>query len=214
MKKYILFDNDGVLVETEQWYFRANYEILKTMGIRLEEERYKEIMIQGQSALMLAEEQGHTQERVERERAKRNALYQHYLRTEDIAIPGVHEVLSMLSEKYRMGIITSARQEDFELIHEGRGIIDPMEFVLCSGEYARSKPHPDPYLKGLSLFEGEKHEALIVEDSERGLRAAVSAGIECAVVDNQFTANHDFSSATHRIQNLDELISLLDNYSL
>lgn len=214
MKKYLLFDNDGVLVETEPWYFRANYEILKSMGIRLEEERYKEIMIQGQSALILAEEQGYTQERVERERAKRNALYQHYLRTEDIAIPGVSEVLSKLSETYRMGIITSARREDFELIHKGRGIVDPMEFVLCSGEYAHSKPHPDPYLKGLSLFEGEKHETLIVEDSERGLRAAVSAGIECAVVENHFTANHDFSSATHRIQTLDELIPLLDHYSL
>jgi HAD superfamily hydrolase (TIGR01509 family) len=214
MKKYLLFDNDGVLVETEQWYFRANYEILKAMGITLEEERYKEIMINGQSALLLAEEQGYTQERVERERAKRNALYQHYLCTEDIAIPGVREVLAMLSEKYRMGIITSARREDFELIHEGRGIVDPMEFVLCSGEYGRSKPHPDPYLKGLALFEGEKHEALVIEDSERGLRAAVNAGIACAVVENHFTANHDFSSATHRIQNLNELVLLLDSYAL
>lgn len=214
MKKYLLFDNDGVLVETEQWYFRANYEILKAMGITLEEERYKEIMVHGQSALLLAEEQGYGKERVEHERAKRNALYQHYLRTEDITIPGVHEVLAALREKYRMGIITSARREDFELIHEGRGIVDPMEFVLCSGEYARSKPHPDPYLQGLSLFGGEKHEALIVEDSERGLRSAVNAGIECAIVDNHFTANHDFSTATHRIQDLEELIPLLEHYSL
>lgn len=212
MKKYILFDNDGVLVETEQWYFRANYEILKAIGITLEEERYKEIMIHGQSALLLAEEQGYSKERVENERAKRNELYQHYLRTEDIAIPGVHDVLSALSQKYRMGIITSARREDFELIHGDRGIVDHMEFVLCSGEYARSKPHPDPYLQGLSLFEGEKHEALIVEDSERGLRSAVNAGIECAIVHNHFTSNHDFSSATHRIKNLTELITLLEKY--
>lgn len=213
MKKYILFDNDGVLVETEQWYFRANYEILKAMGITLEEERYKEIMINGQSALLLAEEQGYGKERVEHERKKRNELYQHYLRTEDITIPGVHDVLSILKERYRMGIITSARREDFELIHDDRGIVDHMEFVLCSGEYARSKPHPDPYLQGLSLLGGEKHEALIVEDSERGLRSAVNAGIECAIVDNHFTANHDFSSATHRIQNLKELLTLLKSYS-
>ncbi|MDM5270564.1 HAD family phosphatase [Sulfurovum sp. zt1-1] len=213
MKKYLLFDNDGVLVETEQWYFRANYEILKALNITLEEERYKEIMINGQSALLLAEEQGYTKERVENERAKRNELYQHYLRTEDIAIPSVHDVLSILKEKYRMGIITSARREDFELIHEGRGIVDHMEFVLCSGEYVRSKPHPDPYLKGLSLFDGEKQEALVIEDSERGLRSAVNAGIECAIVDNHFTTDHDFSSATYRIQNLEELITLLEGYA-
>ena len=36
MKKYILFDNDGVLVETEQWYFQANVKALKELGVNLE----------------------------------------------------------------------------------------------------------------------------------------------------------------------------------
>lgn len=209
MKKYILFDNDGVLVETEKWYFTANFEILKTMGITLEEERYKEIMIKGQSAFLLAEEKGYDSAAVERARDKRNELYQHYIRTENIAIQGVKEVLAALNDKYRMGIVTSSRREDFELIHAKRGITDHMQFVLCSGEYTRSKPHPDPYLKGLEIFGGEKDEAIIVEDSQRGLRSAVNAGIECVIVDNHFTSNHDFSDATHRIKTLFELEQLL-----
>jgi len=210
MKKYLLFDNDGVLVETEAWYFRANVEILNTMGITLEEARYREIMINGQSAFLLAEEAGYDAETVEAARSRRNDLYRHYLQTEEIAIPGVHEVLDALKERYRMGIVTSARREDFELIHHGRGIVDPMEFVLCSGEYARAKPHPDPYLKGLELFGGEKHEAIVIEDSQRGLRSAVSAGIDCVIVDNAFTSAHDFSEATHRIKTLHELMALLN----
>jgi HAD superfamily hydrolase (TIGR01509 family) len=210
MKKYILFDNDGVLVETEAWYFRANVEILKTMGIRLDAARYREIMVSGQSAFLLAEEAGYDRETVEAAREKRNELYQHYLRTEDIAIKGVLDVLNTLKEQYRMGIVTSARREDFELIHRGRGIVEHMDFVLCSGEYARSKPHPDPYLEGLKRFGGEKHEAVVVEDSQRGLRSAVAAGIDCVIVDNDFTASHDFSDATHRIGSLQALVSLLD----
>jgi HAD superfamily hydrolase (TIGR01509 family) len=209
IKKYILFDNDGVLVETEAWYFRANVEILKTMGITLDAARYREIMVSGQSAFLLAEEAGYDRETVEAAREKRNELYQHYLRTEDIAIKGVLDVLNTLKEQYRMGIVTSARREDFELIHRGRGIVEFMDFVLCSGEYARSKPHPDPYLEGLKRFGGEKHEAVIVEDSQRGLRSAVSAGIDCVIVDNHFTASHDFSEATHRIKDLQELVALL-----
>ncbi|UFS62959.1 HAD family phosphatase [Sulfurimonas sp. HSL-3221] len=209
-KKYILFDNDGVLVETEAWYFRANVEILKTMGITLEEARYREIMINGQSAFLLAEEAGYDTETVEAARSRRNDLYQHYLQTEEIAIPGVHEVLDALKERYRMGIVTSARREDFELIHAGRGITHSMEFVLCSGEYARAKPYPDPYLKGLELLGGAKHEAVVVEDSQRGLRSAVSAGIECVIVENAFTAQHDFSNATHRIGTIEGLLGLLD----
>ena len=209
MKKYILFDNDGVLVETEPWYFRANVEILKTMGIDLDEARYRDIMIAGQSAFLLAEEKGFDAESVEAARARRNLLYQHYLRTEDIAVKGAKEVVAALAKRYAMGIVTSARREDFELIHRERGIAEHMQFALRSGEYGRSKPHPDPYLKGLELLGGAKHEAVVVEDSERGLRSAVAAGIDCIVVRNAFTADHDFSDAAHRIGSLDELAALL-----
>jgi len=212
MKKYILFDNDGVLVETEKWYFTANAEILKTMGITLDEERYRDIMVNGQSAFILAEEAGFDTLTVEKARYKRNELYQHYLHTEKIEIEGVKEVLDALKESYRMAIVTSASREDFELIHAKRGITDHMEFVLCSGEYGRSKPHSDPYLKGVELFGCDKHEAIVVEDSQRGLRSAVNAGIECVVVHNRFTAAHDFSDATHRIKTLHELERLLRHY--
>ena len=179
------------------------------MGIHLSEERYREIMIKGQSAFLLAEERGFDTLSVEKARDKRNELYQHYIRTEEIEIKGVRSVLDALSKKYEMGIVTSSRREDFELIHASLGMTDYMKFVLCSGEYARSKPHPDPYLKGLALFGGEKHEAIVVEDSQRGLRSAVNAGIECAVVHNHFTSSHDFSDATHRIKCLEELERLL-----
>jgi len=209
LKKQILFDNDGVLVETEKWYYTANVEILNTMGLHIDDDRYREIMTLGQSAFVVAEEAGYDSTTVEQARERRNELYQYYLKTEDIAISGVKEVLGALASKYRMGIVTSARREDFELIHSGRGIIGHMEFALCSGEYPRAKPHPDPYLMGLNRLGGEKYETIIVEDSERGLRSAVSAGIDCVIVHNPFTVTHDFSTATHRIQSLQDLIKLL-----
>ncbi len=209
MKTQILFDNDGVLVDTEHWYYTASADVLDAMGLTLSMERYRDIMIHGQSAFLIAEEAGFAPAEVEAARERRNERYQHYLRTEEIAIPGVREVLAELSSKYRMGIVTSARREDFELIHATRGITDYMEFVLCSGEYPRAKPYPDPYLLGLEYLGGEKHETIIVEDSERGLRSAVSAQIDCAIVYNRFTDNHDFSTATHRINKLEELIGLL-----
>ncbi len=209
MKKYILFDNDGVLVETETWYFRANVEILKQMNIILDEKRYLQIMVKGESAFLLAVEHGFTDMQVEKAKDKRNALYQYYIRTEDIEIKGAKEVLEDLSQKYKMGIVTSSRREDFELIHASRGITKNMDFVLCSKEYPRSKPHPDPYLKGLEIFGGKKEEAIVVEDSQRGLSSAFNAGIECVIVDNHFTMSHDFSNATHRIRDLSELERLL-----
>lgn len=209
MKKQILFDNDGVLVETEHWYYTASAEVLDSMGFTLTLERYRDIMIHGQSAFLIAEEAGVPVSETDIWRSRRNELYQHYLRTEDIAIPGVREVLAELSQRYRMGIVTSALRCDFDLIHASRGITDYMDFVLCSGEYPRAKPYPDPYLMGLERLGGEKHETIIVEDSERGLRSAVAAGIDCVIVYNDFTTTHDFSKATHRIDTLGELEKLL-----
>jgi len=209
MKKYILFDNDGVLVETEKWYFRANQEVLKSMNIHLSEQRYLEIMVKGQSAFLLAEEEGFDPVAVEKARDERNRLYQHYIQTEDIQIKGVKEILTHLKKSYKMGIVTSSRREDFELIHAKRGLTENMDFVLCSGEYPRSKPHPDPYLKGLEFFGGKEHEAIVVEDSQRGLESAHSAGIDCVIVHNHFTTSHDFSKAQHIINTLEELEGLL-----
>jgi len=180
------------------------------MGFTLTPERYRDIMIQGLSAFLIAEESGVPISETDKWRERRNELYQHYLRTEEIAIPGVREVLAELSQRYRMGIVTSALRCDFELIHATRGITDYMDFVLCSGEYPRAKPYPDPYLMGLERLGGEKHETIIVEDSERGLRSAVAAGIECVIVHNRFTEKHDFSAAAHRIKTLDELLTLLN----
>jgi len=205
----LLFDNDGVLVETEKWYFRANQEILYSMGIELHEERYMKIMVEGLSAFILAEEEGYDARRIDKAKQLRNELYQHYLQTENIEIPGAREIVLSLREKYEMGIVTSARREDFELIHKTRGIVECMKFVLCSGEYARSKPYPDPYLKGLENFGGTKSEALVIEDSQRGLRSALNAGIECVIVHNHFTRHHDFSDATYRIDSLEYLETLL-----
>ncbi|MEW5831355.1 MAG: HAD family phosphatase [Campylobacterota bacterium] len=209
MKTQILFDNDGVLVDTEHWYYTASAEVLASHGFILTPERYRDIMIAGHSAFLIAEEEGVDMSVTDLWRAERNRLYQHYLRTEEIAIPGVREVLAELSGRYRMGIVTSALRCDFELIHASRGLVDYMEFVLCSGEYPRAKPFPDPYLQGLERLGGAKEQTIVVEDSERGLRAAVAAGIECVIVHNRFTENHDFDTATHRIGKLDELIALL-----
>jgi len=209
MKKYILFDNDGVLVETEMWYYRASAEILKTMGIIMDDVAYREIMINGLSSFVLAERAGYDTARIKKAREKRDILYQKYLKSENIAINGVEEILRELKQKYQMGIVTTSRRVDFELIHYKRGIVDYMDFALCVEDYPRAKPYPDPYLRGLEKFKSSKEDTIVVEDSQRGLRSAVAAGIECVIVKNDFTSLHDFSTATHRIDSLSELEKLL-----
>jgi beta-phosphoglucomutase-like phosphatase (HAD superfamily) len=61
----------------------------------------------------------------------------------------------------------------------------------------------------LKRFGASKEETLVVEDSVRGLRSAVAAGIKCAVVDNDFTREQDFTAASYRIEALIELKDII-----
>ncbi|MEA3384518.1 MAG: HAD-IA family hydrolase [Campylobacterota bacterium] len=210
MKKYILFDNDGVLVETETWYYEASKKTLKEFfNLNLQFDDYMKIMARGGTAWEKAQAIGISEDKISKARNQRNIYYQEYLKNENITIPDVHDVLNELQKKYKMAIVTTSRRVDFEIIHNSRGISDFMEFVLCEEDYENAKPHPEPYLKGLDIFKANKNEAVVVEDSQRGLTAAFKAGIECITVKNEFTKTQDFSNATHKIESLSELLDYL-----
>lgn len=209
MKKYVLFDHDGVLVDTERWYFRAGARALADVGYTLDEDQYLHDMAQGLGTWSRARAAGIDEETIDRQRAARDAYYQEYLRTEAIEIEGVLDTLARLSEHVRMGIVTTAKRADFDLIHERRQIVRWMDFVLVRDDYERPKPHPEPYVTGLRRFGADAHEALVVEDSSRGLASAVAAGIDCVVVHHEFTKSQDFSQATHRIATLAELTDIV-----
>jgi HAD superfamily hydrolase (TIGR01509 family) len=210
MKKYILFDNDGVLVETENWYYEANKKALKEFGLTLHMEKYQEIMARGGTAWEIAIEAGIKKEHIDKKRVQRDIYYQEYLQTKDLEIPNVKKVLNNLSKKYKMAIVTTSRRVDFELIHKNRGISDYMQFILCVEDYKRAKPYPDPYLKGLKEFNASKEQTIVVEDSQRGLTSAVNADIECVIVKNEFTITQDFSKAKYFINSLEELETILN----
>ncbi len=213
MKKYVLFDHDGVLVDTELWYFRAGARALADIGVTLDKDTYVRDMNQGLGTWAQARAAGVDEQTISRQRTTRDRYYQEYLRTEAIEIDGVTEVLAELSKHVRMAIVTTAKRADFDLIHERRQIRQFMDFVLVREDYQHAKPHPEPYLTGLKRFGAAKHETLVVEDSFRGLTSAVAAGIDCAVVHNDFSSGQDFSAASYRIAALSQLKDICLNAS-
>jgi len=212
MKKYILFDNDGVLVETEPWYLKASQRALKEFfDFEFTKNDYMKLMINGGSVWQGVELLGANIQEVNNARDKRNKYYQEYLLNEDISINGVQDILQKLSVKYKMAIVTTSRRVDFEIIHKNRGIVDYMDFILCEEDYDFAKPHPMPYLTAMKKFDATQAECIIVEDSKRGLSSAINAGIDCAIVYNEFTTSQDFSDAQYKINTFDKLEKLLEN---
>lgn len=208
-KKFILWDNDGVLVDTEYWYFKSTQRALVDLGVDLDRSTYLRNMVDGTPSWNLARKLGRSEADIQARQKERDAYYQAYLASEDIEIPQVVETLEVLSRSHQMAIVTTSKRKDFELIHNKRGIVRFMAFVLAREDYDLAKPEPEPYLAALDRFGARPEEAIVVEDSQRGLSAAVAAGIDCAVVHNDFTATHDFSGAKYRLDSITELPSLL-----
>jgi HAD superfamily hydrolase (TIGR01509 family) len=209
MKRYILWDNDGVLVDTEFWYFKATQRALAELGVTLQKHTYLQRMAQGQSSWELAAAAGIDSNRIVMQRQQRDAWYQEYLLREDIEIPGVEQLLETLSRTHRMAIVTTSTSAHFELIHRNRRLLRFMDFVLTREDYLLSKPDPEPYLLALKTFGANAGDCLVVEDSQRGLQAALAAGIDCAIVHNDFTASHDFSGASHLLNSIAEVSGIM-----
>jgi HAD superfamily hydrolase (TIGR01509 family) len=209
MRRFLLWDHDGVLVDTERWYFEATQQSVRDLGLDLDQATYLRLMSDGIPYWAEARKRGVSEEAIIEARRNRDRLYQSHLLEKDIEIKGVPEVLAQLRQRYRMAIVTTSKRVDFELIHQSRQIVPFFEFILTVEDCEYAKPHPDPYLRALARFQALPKEAIVIEDSSRGLKAACNAGLDCVVIRSEFTATQDFSGAWRIIDCISELPALL-----
>jgi HAD superfamily hydrolase (TIGR01509 family) len=183
--KAILWDNDGVLVDTEKLFYAATGKVLKTVGVDLTAELFIEFsLVKGKGLEAYLEHAGIDTAVCEELRKLRNDEYSLLLKDQASAIDGVRETLEILAGKCRMGIVTSSRRNHFEIIHRSTGILKFFEFVLTSDDYTHTKPDPEPYLLGLEKMGVEPGACIAVEDSARGLLSANRAGLKCLMIPN------------------------------
>ncbi len=212
--KTLLFDNDGVLVDTEDLYYEVTRDVLAEAGIELGRELHVEVSLrQGRGLFELAFERGFGKGEVDAMRDRRNAIYLKLLseRSEGLVIEGVKEALAALKPGRTLGIVTSCRPDHFKAIHSRSGLLPFFDFVIGQGDYESHKPHPEPYLAALKRAGSAPEDALAVEDAERGVMAAVAAGIRCAAIPRGIAAEGDFSKAWRSFKSIAELRFFLES---
>ena len=210
MLKALLFDNDGVLVDSEHLYLAATRAVLGARGIELSDGDYHELFLtRSRGILHFADTHGWSDATLDEIRRERSALYIQLLREQCCVLDGVEHVLAALHGRYTMGIVTSALREHFDVIHATSGLLKYFDFVLASGDYSEPKPHPAPYLKAVARAGVEPHECLVIEDSERGLASAKAAGLRCVVVPSRLTTGRPFAAAHCVLGNIRELLSVV-----
>jgi HAD superfamily hydrolase (TIGR01509 family) len=200
----IFWDNDGVLVDTEGLYFQATREVLAGVGVALSEQDYVELFLrEARGAWHLAEARGLSAGELTELRRRRDDRYGALVEAAPTAIPGVEPVLRRLARDYRMAIVTSS--EHFDRIHRDPSFLALFEFILTRSDYEFSKPHPDPYLRAIARSGLAPAQCLVIEDSERGLRAAKAAGLTCWVVPSPLTRGCAFAGADRLLTGVAEV---------
>lgn len=209
-KKVVLWDNDGVLVDTEGLFFDATRNILSKVNIELTLDMYIDYSLNyGKNMFNLAKEMGFNNHEIETLRNERDNIYSKYIATRNIVLQDIEMLLHKLKGYVRMGVVTTSQKAHFDIIHKNTNLLKYFDFIVTREDYLNSKPAPDPYLLAIGLSRCKAEDCVAVEDSVRGLKSARAANIDCIIIKNNLTKNMDFSGSLEITDNVKELSDCL-----
>ena len=191
----LLWDHDGVLVDTESRYFESTRLALAERGVPLSRTQWLSGQAQGFGLEQFGFSAGPTPLDFRAIRAYRDQVYMDSLEANDVLIEGVEELLDKLGGHFRMGLVTTTTWKVLDHIHGHGSLLDHFEYIVTADDCVHLKPDPEPYQRALDLFGVPQERATAIEDSERGLNSAVAAGIRCLVVRSPFMDGADFEEA-------------------
>jgi HAD superfamily hydrolase (TIGR01509 family) len=194
----LIFDFDGLIVDTESAIYQAWRELYESQGHDLPLSTYVQCVgstFHSYDPVRALEELvgGEIQwpELLETKDARIRELHE-----EADTLPGIRELLVQArSEGIPCAVASSSARSWVAGWLERLGILEAFNFICSRDDVPRAKPAPDLFLEVLRVFGAPPHRALVLEDSYNGLKAARAAGIACVVVPNAITAESDFSGA-------------------
>ncbi len=191
----VVFDLDGVLIDSEGLQYRAYAQVLARYGVQVSLEEYARHWIADGRGPEYAVDRYRLPLSPVDLRALKGEVYHAILRAEVALMPGVPEVLARLSPHFPLGIATNSGRSDVQLVIDRFGWATVFRAVVSREDYASAKPAPDAYLTVAARLGVTPARCLVVEDAHRGVVAASRAGAVVVAVPNAFTRHNDFTLA-------------------
>ncbi len=213
----VVFDLDGVLVNTELVFQQAGNELARRRGKEMTLDVFKEMMGRRprEAFTAMIEMLGLNDTVEELQRESREIFFQ-LLDVHLAPMPGLHELLERIERAGLPKAVATSSPRDYARDILGRvRLLDRFAFILGAEDVTNGKPHPEIYLKAAERLGLPPQNVLVVEDSEAGTKAAAQAGAFVVAVPHQFSREHDFSPADYVASGLNDpvLLSLLDHQS-
>lgn len=213
MIKAVIFDMDGVLVDSEPVYQEATINVLDSLNIKATQEDL--LKLAGGSSLHFNKFiQDVSKGSISCEDFNK-VCDQYYLdnpvKYEKIMFPHVRETLDYLKDKgYILALASSSKEYEIDNVLKRCDLKDYFKLIISGEVFKESKPNPEIYLTCIKRLNLEAKECVAIEDSEYGIEAAKKAGLICiAKRDDRF--NYDQSKADYFIDDHDEIKDILEN---
>ncbi len=218
MLKAIIFDFDGLIIETEQPDFQSWQEAYQRYGCTLDIEKWLPLIGTGNTSHSfnayehLEDLLGRSLDRGE----LRNWRRQRYaeLVARQPLMPGVISTIQSAQQAGLMLAVASSSTRSWVHGHlQERGLLSAFSYIVCGDEVAHAKPYPDLYNAAIQHLQIQPAEAIALEDSPNGVKAARTAGLFCIAIPGPMTRHCTFEDASLQLVSLEEFdLTTINNY--
>lgn len=202
MIKAIIFDMDGLIIDSERVTFECYQEILKGMNLTMDEEFYKTLLGKPLKGIYQRFYDVYGNDfPIEDVIKDVHALMAKRFETEGVPIKtGLKSLLEYLKENnYKTIVATSSNRDRVDTILSQAQITDYFDDSICGDEVTKGKPNPEVFLKSCQKLGVNVDEAIVLEDSEAGIQASYDAGIKVICIPDMKYPEKQYEEKTFKI---------------
>jgi len=192
----LVFDMDGLMIDSERLYFAAEREMAAAFGQELRDEQLWPLMGRKpiESLRLLREILG-VETSPEELFTWRNRPMLEKMRQDLGAMPGLFEILDAFRGRLKLAVATGAQREFLDIALDTLHIREYFDVLQTADGLERGKPDPEIYLQACRRLGLPAGECLVLEDARNGVLAGKAAGCPVIAVPNDYTRGQDFSVA-------------------
>jgi len=208
MIEAVLWDLDGVLVDTARFHYQAWRQLLSELGRTLGEEEFRrsfglrnDLILRGLLGEVPLEE-------VERLSERKEALFRQHAAGRVTLLPGAAELLRHVRHGgRRAALVTSTPRANIDFVLGHVGLADAFDTIVAAEDVSSGKPDPEGYLLAARRLGVAPERCLVIEDAPGGVEAARRAGMRCLAVTTT-RPREDLSAADAVVDGLDDAAAL------
>lgn len=213
MIKAVIFDMDGLMIDSERVTFECYQEILKGMNLTMSEDFYKTLLGKPIKGIYQRFYDVYGNDfPIENVIKDVHALMAKRFETEGVPIKtGLKSLLEYLKEKnYKTIVATSSNRDRVDTILAQAEITEYFDDSICGDEVTKGKPNPEVFLKSCQKLGVSTDEAIVLEDSEAGIQASYDAGIKVICIPDMKYPEKQYEEKTFKIlKDLNEVTDYL-----